>query len=146
MKKKLLFCVLIVLSLFTVTACGGISDKKIYTCTSIEDATQDEVGIVKEIIEAELDDNDKIKSFIDTTIFKSEEIAKQYYQLFEFYNSIVTDDENKINVKINGNTIIIEDADSANKIAGKESYVGLSKEEFKIELEKNKDNTKYNCK
>ena len=80
-----------------------VGDNKV-TCSAKDDSGEVEV---EEIIIATFTD-DKVSNLKAEMHFEDEETAKQYYNFVQLYDEYTEDDSKKVNAKLNGTIIIIE--------------------------------------
>ena len=142
--KKVLGLLVLVIGVFALTGCGG--SKSDFTCTAkMEDSGES----AKVEFNATLDDNDKIKTLDVTFDFEKEETATQMYTMYNWYNSMVEDESQKIDVSQKGSKITIKNYE---KIASSDdedemgNVVGMSKDDFKKFLEQTESATEVSCK
>ena len=119
-----------------------VGDNKV-TCSAKDDSGEVEV---EEIIIATFTD-DKVSNLKAEMHFEDEETAKQYYNFVQLYDEYTEDDSKKVNAKLNGTIIIIENfenmlGEETNEEEDEEpvDYVdvlSLNKEEFVKYMQEN---------
>lgn len=144
MKKGLLLLLVSVFGLTLLTGCGG-SSKKV-TCTAKIESSGDSAGGSAEIV-AELDDSDKVKGVSATMKFESEEEASQAYGMMSFVNAMIEQqgEGDKIDVKLDGKTLTINNFDAYAGMDSEEKLIGMSKEDFIKAMEADEE-MKATCK
>ena len=146
MKNKLLYGLFVcVFGLVLLTGCGGGSDSgKKVSCTADLEENGTKYGTA-EII-AKLDDSDKVTGASMVMHINDEKMAQQLYSMFTLMNSFAEDDSQKIDAKLEGKDIKINNLESYLGMAedGKE-LIGISKTDFITEMEK-EESMKVVCK
>lgn len=152
MKKMYLFAIALICGAIFLTACGGSSSK--LTCTG--DLKEGENKIGSGEIVAELDGDDKVKNASITMKFDDESYASQMYafiQLAISFGKQQYEQEGKefpnLDVKLDGNKIIIDDYASWVKLSDSEdttNFIGMTKDEFVKYMEQNNEDGTFTCK
>ena len=142
--KKLYGLLVVVFAVVLLTGCGG--SKNGFKCT----AKLEENGESAEVeFDVKLDDAEKVKTVDVTFAFESEDYANQMYTMYEWYNSMVEEDQ-KIDVSKSGKKITIKNYEKIQSDEDEEgsmgNIVGLTKDEFKKSLEEVETATSVSCK
>lgn len=139
--KKLYGFLIVAFGVVLLTGCGG--SKSDFKCT----AKMEENG---ETAEAEfnikLDENEKVKSIDVTLEFEKEEYVTQLSTMYTWYNSMLEDEDQKIDFTVSGKKMTIKnyeklantetDDDDDNDNESLTNVVGMTKDQFKATLEK----------
>lgn len=126
--KYFLGLIVSVFGLVLLTGCGGSSGKKV-TCTADLNENGTNYGTA-EII-AKLNDSDKVTGASMVMKIKDETYAQQIYAMFTLVNSMAQDESQKIDAKLDGKTITINNLEAyMNATEEGKGLVGMSKEDF----------------
>jgi len=130
MKNKVLYGLFVcVFGLVLLTGCGGSDSGKKVSCTADLEENGTKYGTA-EII-AKLDGSDKVTGASMVMHINDEKMAQQVYSMFTLMNSFAEDDSQKIDAKLDGKDITIENLDSYfGKTEGGDKLIGMSKADF----------------